>query len=122
MIPESIGRGLVSRELEGKTNFLRTMLASSSGASPTPECKGTEILLETNIDDMNPEIFSVVEEKLMEASANEVFKTPIQMKKNRPGVQLTVICPAELRKKYPVSCSGKLQLLEVECMKLNARS
>ncbi len=99
MIPKSIGRGLGSRELEGKTNFLRTTLASSSRESPTPECKGTEILLETNIDDMNPEIFPVVEEKLMEAGANEVFKTPIQMKKNRPGVQLTVICPAELRKK-----------------------
>ncbi|MCF7876207.1 nickel pincer cofactor biosynthesis protein LarC [Candidatus Bipolaricaulota bacterium] len=99
MIPESIGRGLGSRELEGKTNFLRTTLASSSRASPTPECKGTEILLETNIDDMNPEIFPVVEEKLMEAGASEVFKTPIQMKKNRPGVKLTVICPAELRKK-----------------------
>ncbi len=99
MISESIGYGLGSRKLEGRSNFLRATLASSIETTTSPDDKETEILLETNIDDMNPEIFPEAEAKLMEAGASEVFKTPIQMKKNRPGVKLTVICPAGLRKK-----------------------
>jgi len=99
MIPESIGYGLGTRKLEGRSNFLRATLASSIETTTSPDDKETEILLETNIDDMNPEIFPEAEAKLMEAGASEVFKTPIQMKKNRPGVKLTVICPAGLRKK-----------------------
>ena len=48
--------------------------------------------METNIDDLNPEIYAYVMEKLFAAGALDVFITPIQMKKNRPGAQLSVIC------------------------------
>ncbi len=49
-------------------------------------------LLETNLDDMNPELFSDVMEQCFAGGALDVWLTPIQMKKNRPGTQLSVLC------------------------------
>jgi pyridinium-3,5-bisthiocarboxylic acid mononucleotide nickel chelatase len=50
-------------------------------------------VIETNIDDLNPEIFGYLMEKAFEAGALDVFYTPVQMKKNRPAVQLTILAP-----------------------------
>lgn len=88
---ENLGYGLGSREVEGRGNFLRVTLGTAEGDGNTPT-GAHELIMETNIDDMNPEFFPAVEEKLMEAGALDVFKTTVQMKKNRPGVKLTVIC------------------------------
>jgi len=52
-------------------------------------------VMESHIDDMNPEIFGYLMELLLRAGALDVCHTPIQMKKNRPGVCLTVVLPAE---------------------------
>jgi len=49
-------------------------------------------MLETNIDDLNPEIYAYVMEKLFAEGALDVFLAPIQMKKNRPGTQFNVLC------------------------------
>lgn len=49
-------------------------------------------MIETNIDDMNPEIYSYVMDKLFEANALDVFYTNIMMKKNRPALKLSVLC------------------------------
>ena len=54
------------------------------------------ILLETNIDDMNPELFGYVLQLLFAKGARDVWFTPIQMKKNRPATMLSVIAPASL--------------------------
>ncbi len=87
---EEIGYGLGGKELPGRGNFLRATLGSNPG--PTRDAKRDHsLVMETSIDDMNPELFPVVEEKLMKAGALDVYKTPIQMKKNRPGVKITVI-------------------------------
>jgi hypothetical protein len=53
------------------------------------------LLVETNIDDMNPEIYGYVQEKLFAAGAADVWFQPIQMKKNRPGIMLSVLCSVE---------------------------
>jgi uncharacterized protein (DUF111 family) len=52
-------------------------------------------MLECNIDDMNPEIYGYVMEKALEAGALDVFMVPIIMKKNRPGIVLSVLCEVE---------------------------
>jgi uncharacterized protein (DUF111 family) len=49
-------------------------------------------VIEANLDDMNPQIYGYFQEKALAAGALDVFTTPVQMKKNRPGTLLTVLC------------------------------
>jgi len=53
------------------------------------------VLIETNLDDMNPEFYDYIMERLFSVKALEVFLTPLQMKKNRPGYQLNILCNEE---------------------------
>lgn len=57
-----------------------------------------QYILETNIDDMNPEFYGYIEEKLFDAGALDVFKTPIFMKKGRPGIKLSVLISEKIEK------------------------
>jgi hypothetical protein len=90
---EKIGYGAGSRDLDKAPNVLRAVLGVASIAS-TRSADETDAVavIETNIDDMNPQLFGDVMERLLEAGALEVFLTPVQMKKNRPGTLLTVLC------------------------------
>ena len=78
--------GIGHRDLE-IPNVLRVYLGEEVAVSQIEE----QYILETNIDDMNPEFYEYVEEKLFEIGALDVFKTPIFMKKGRPGVKLSVL-------------------------------
>ena len=84
---QKIGIGFGSKEFKESPNFLRILL----GEETKVYNKG-EALIETNIDDMNPELFPYIEEKLLKAGALGVFRTAIQMKKGRGGFKLSVIC------------------------------
>jgi len=53
------------------------------------------VVIEANIDDMNPQFYDYVMERLLDLKIKEVFLTPVLMKKNRPATLLTVICPYE---------------------------
>ncbi len=70
-------------------NVARLWLGKKSGS-------GAMIQLETNIDDMNPQLFAPVMEELFAAGAADVWLTPIQMKKNRPGVMLCVLASSSM--------------------------
>jgi uncharacterized protein (DUF111 family) len=61
-----------------------------------PEDEQTMLQVETNVDDMNPEIVAYVQERLLAAGAADVWLTSVQMKKGRPGVMLSVLCPHEV--------------------------
>ncbi|MGD9873835.1 MAG: nickel pincer cofactor biosynthesis protein LarC [Kiritimatiellia bacterium] len=77
------------RKLNHRPNVLRATIAESAGGeSPVQGC----LVMETNLDDMTPELLGALTESLLKAGALEAFTTPVQMKKNRPGVLLTVIC------------------------------
>lgn len=84
---ENIGIGFGSKEFNKSPNFLRVFMGTG-----TKEYTKNEALIETNIDDMNPEFFPSVEEKLLKAGALGVFRTAIQMKKGRGGFKLSIIC------------------------------
>ncbi len=84
-----IGYGAGGRDLPWP-NVLRLWLGK-----PLPAHQAEHVLLETNIDDMNPEVFGYVMERLFAAGALDVYFTPIFMKKNRPATMLSVIARAD---------------------------
>jgi len=84
----SVGYGAGSREIETLPNFLRIYLADEMTALERDRI----LQIETNIDNLNPEIFSFLFDGLFEMGVRDVFMTPVQMKKNRPGTLLTVLC------------------------------
>jgi uncharacterized protein (TIGR00299 family) protein len=81
-----VGYGAGGRDPEGWPNALRLWVGETIDARPTM------LLVETNIDDMNPEIYGYVQEKLFAAGAADVWFQSVQMKKNRPGVMVSVLC------------------------------
>ena len=89
---EKIGYGAGSRDPKDYPNILRIWIGELLGSAPRDDI----ILLETNIDDMNPQIYDYVMEKLFKQGALDVWLTPIQMKKNRPAILLSVLAPGDL--------------------------
>ncbi len=94
MTLERIGYGAGSRELKGRPNVLRLWLGHAYRQAGEALASGTRpmVLLETNIDDMTGEMLGYAVEKLLAEGAADAWLTPVQMKKNRPGVVLSVIC------------------------------
>jgi uncharacterized protein (TIGR00299 family) protein len=84
---EKIGYGAGTRDLEKTPNVLRAIVGEAGS-----EAGDTIAVIVTNIDDMNPQLFGDVMERLLAAGALDVFFTSIQMKKNRPGMLLSVLC------------------------------
>lgn len=92
MTIEKIGYGTGQKEFAHRPNLFRLSLGTSAAKLAQEEM----LLVETNIDDMNPQYFDHVIERLFAAGARDAFLTPVQMKKNRPATLLSVICaPAE---------------------------
>jgi uncharacterized protein (TIGR00299 family) protein len=87
MVLERIGYGAGSRDLPDWPNVLRLWLGQGVAQGTRPM-----VLLETNVDDMTGEMLGYVLEKLLAQGAADAWLTPVQMKKGRPGVVLSVIC------------------------------
>ena len=83
----AIGYGAGTKEFEAIPNLLRVMIGKIDQEYETD----TVIVVEANIDDMNPEIYPYVIERLMEAGAYDAFVLPVLMKKGRPGMILSAI-------------------------------
>jgi uncharacterized protein (TIGR00299 family) protein len=92
MTMETIGFGAGDRDLKEQPNVLRLIIGQSNG-----QIAGDVVwVLETNLDDISGEVVGHTTAKLFEAGALDVYTTSIQMKKNRPGVLLSVLAPADL--------------------------
>jgi uncharacterized protein (TIGR00299 family) protein len=95
LIPEKIGYGLGERNNKTRPNVLRAVIGRSITEQTTHDWETDQVtVLETNLDNINSEILGYVAEKALADGALDVFHTPIQMKKNRPGVLLTILCAA----------------------------
>jgi uncharacterized protein (TIGR00299 family) protein len=100
MVVERIGYGAGRRDLEDRPNLLRVLLGARPGSVVEGDPKLAEdriTIVETCIDDMNPEVFGYVMERLFEDGALDVYWIPVHMKKNRPGTMLQVLCRDDSR-------------------------
>jgi uncharacterized protein (TIGR00299 family) protein len=111
MTIDRVGYGAGDRELKDTPNVVRVLVGNSSVSSvppaPSPRPQVPEkpqdhsahrvVVLECEIDDMNPQIFGVLMDKLYAAGALEVFYSAVQMKKNRPGTLMTVVASPDRR-------------------------
>ncbi len=89
---EHIGYGAGSRDPKDYPNVLRVLVGESDEAGASDRVTADRVtVVECEIDDMNPQLFGVLMERLYEAGAVEVFYTAVQMKKNRPGTHVTVL-------------------------------
>lgn len=123
-----IGYGAGSRDPKGFPNALRLMMGEmvepNSGVDGIPESAGrgnagtkgeeTIVVVETNIDDMNPQVYGFVMERAFALGALDVFMASAQMKKDRPGVLLTVLCG-------PENAEAMIEMLLVETTTLGVR-
>ena len=91
LAPTKIGYGLGTRDNKTRPNVLRAILCESSAQAHDWEID-TVTVLQTNLDDINAEILGRVMKTALKQGALDVFYTSIQMKKNRPGVLLSLLC------------------------------
>jgi uncharacterized protein (TIGR00299 family) protein len=95
MKPEKSGYGAGSRNFKNHPNVVRITIGETVDETVSAAPIETISILEANVDDMTPQIFGYVMERALEQGALDVFGTAVQMKKNRPGMLLTVLCRSE---------------------------
>jgi len=91
MSVSAIGYGAGSADLPGQPNVLRIMVGEAAGKAAAGYEEELSVI-EANLDDMNPQIYGYLSEKALAAGALDVYTTPVQMKKSRPGTLLTLLC------------------------------
>ena len=109
---ERIGYGIGTRDLTQRPNVLRAVLGNFDpsvglqqvginfdSSAPNDFETDTIVEIETNLDDLSPELIGAAMQRLLGFGALDVTLTPVQMKKNRPGVQLSVLCELALEQK-----------------------
>ncbi len=95
MTVENIGYGAGNRDLP-TPNILRVFWGYEDRSDIL---QGNDVVLETNLDDMSPQVIGYLNERLFEEGARDVFTTSVLMKKQRPGILLTIISPPEKTKR-----------------------
>jgi uncharacterized protein (TIGR00299 family) protein len=91
MSVSSIGYGAGTADLEGQPNVVRIMIGEAL-ENVSAGFDEEIAVIEANLDDMNPQIYGYFQEKALASGALDVYSTPVQMKKNRPGILLTLLC------------------------------
>jgi len=95
MTIEKSGYGAGTRDFAGHPNVLRLTIGESQAEFAAKVSQETISVLEANLDDLNPQVFGYVVDRLLEEGALDTFALPVQMKKNRPGMLLTVLAKPE---------------------------
>lgn len=107
--PQRVGYGLGTRDNQTRPNVLRAVLGDTTDAGATGHDWETDTVavLETNLDDCPAEVLGHFVERALADGALDVFHTPVQMKKNRPGVLLTVLCAAAEADRFAAKILGE---------------
>ena len=92
LVPSVVGVGAGGRDPEGHANVLRVVVGDSDGVAPVEAA----VVLEANVDDLDPRLWPGVLAALMDGGASDAWLTPILMKKGRPAHTLSVLCPPHL--------------------------
>jgi uncharacterized protein (TIGR00299 family) protein len=102
LVAQRVGYGLGTRDNKTRPNVVRAVLGEPAEAAAGEHDWETDTIavLETNLDDVTGEVLGHFVDSTLKAGALDVFHTPIQMKKNRPGVLLTVLCRADDADKF----------------------
>jgi pyridinium-3,5-bisthiocarboxylic acid mononucleotide nickel chelatase len=100
MTVAAIGYGAATSDLEGQPNVMRLMIGEAAATTSAVGAEETIRVLEANLDDMNPQVYGYFLEKALADGALDVFATPVQMKKNRPGLLITVLCKQQDESKF----------------------
>jgi uncharacterized protein (TIGR00299 family) protein len=95
MTIEKSGYGAGTREFPGHPNVVRLTTGEAASVLASKTASETVTVLESNLDDLNPQVFGYVMDRLLEEGALDAFGVPVQMKKNRPGMLLTALCKLE---------------------------
>jgi uncharacterized protein (DUF111 family) len=111
---EKSGYGAGTRDFPGHANVVRITVGESASTLAAKTAQETICVLEANLDDLNPQVFGYVLDRLLEEGALDVFGMPLQMKKNRPGTLLTILCK-------PEDASRLTQLIFTESTTLGVR-
>lgn len=99
MTVASIGLGAGSAELTEQPNVLRLLVGEAATRAASETLEEDILVLEANLDDMSPQVYGYFADRALEAGALDVFSIPVQMKKNRPGQLVTVLCHPTDREK-----------------------
>jgi uncharacterized protein (TIGR00299 family) protein len=91
MTLRAIGYGAGSADNAEKPNVLRLLIGERAASEPGEYWDAPITAIETNLDDMSPQVYGYFAEQALEAGALDVFSTPAQMKKNRPGLLVTLL-------------------------------
>ena len=111
---EKSGYGAGTRDFPSHPNVVRLTIGESVATSAGKTASETISVLEANLDDLNPQVFGYVMDRLLHEGALDAFAMPVQMKKNRPGTLLTVLCK-------PEEASRLTQLIFAETTTLGVR-
>ncbi|HLW86900.1 MAG TPA: nickel pincer cofactor biosynthesis protein LarC [Terriglobales bacterium] len=111
---EKSGYGAGTRDFPGHANVARLTVGEADQDFAAKVSQESITVLEANLDDLNPQVFGYVMDRLLEEGALDAFGLPVQMKKNRPGTVLTVLC-------RPEDAAKLTQLLFTETTTLGVR-
>ncbi len=119
---DRIGYGAGGRDLAEQPNLLRLLVGETDAEAGATESREQVMLLDTNLDDTTGEMIGYCIGRLWEAGALDVFTSSIAMKKNRPGVTLSVLCrPGDVQRVEEI-LFRETTTLGVRCAKLNRRT
>ena len=113
------GYGAGTREYQDFPNVLRVMIGETEESGATD---GRLWMLETNLDDATPQIIGHVMDRVLELGALDCYFTPVQMKKNRPGVLLSVLCDAHEKEAVMKLLFNETTTLGIRSYEVNRRA